>query len=521
VRVRRFGARRWPTLCQSRVVRTTRSAGRLSGALLALLTLAAFWAAGPAFAKGNDPGTEEQAPPSPITELPLPLEELTFVADSQGARLEVPVGPEALFEVRADRHGWRLQLPGVLPPTSLPNRKDPVLGALEATVEGTSTVLTLPWRYWCPTEITRASAPDRVVFTFRETYTETEQETLAPGIRHTHIREGNPRQGPLDINILHIDPHVPGVRIEPALAGGDAMFARNTVSWITQHRGAIAGVNGSYFSLTTGEPLGLLVLNGRQVSSPLFNRAALALGDHGEVQIGPTSLTARLALPNGESYDLDGVNQPRGLNRMVLYTTHFGISTHTILGGQEFAVAADGTVLLPHEFDTTIPPGGYVLSAHGQAATWLTKRVKVGDRLTLTSPLQDFFPGMRQLVAGGPILLAEGRVALDTAAEHFRPDIAQGTAPRTAVGVTRDGQVLMMTVDGRHPWSSRGLTLLELATRLQALGAVDALNFDGGGSTAMAVGGQVVNHPSDGHERAVNNALLVFYGAEDTSQESP
>ena len=77
-----------------------------------------------------------------------------------------------------------------------------------------------------------------------------------------------------------------------------------------------------------------------------------------------------------------------------------------------------------------------------------------------------------------------------------------------------------ITVDGRDPWDSRGLTLRELAGRLQALGDVDALNFDGGGSTEMAVGGQVVNHPSDGRERAVNNALLVFFGEGESASGS-
>ena len=99
---------------------------------------------------------------------------------------------------------------------------------------------------------------------------------------------------------------------------------------------------------------------------------------------------------------------------------------------------------------------------------------------------------------------------VDAQREHFQPDIAQGVSPRTAVGLTADGEILIMTVDGRVPNVSRGLTLPGLAKYMRELGAVDAVNLDGGGSTAMAIDGKCVNHPSDGVERAVNNALLIF-----------
>ncbi len=83
--------------------------------------------------------------------------------------------------------------------------------------------------------------------------------------------------------------------------------------------------------------------------------------------------------------------------------------------------------------------------------------------------------------------------------------------PRTAVGVRADGRILLVTVDGRQPELSVGMTIAELASLLIELGAVEAVNMDGGGSTAMVVRGEVVNSPSDlTGERAVGDALLVF-----------
>ena len=82
--------------------------------------------------------------------------------------------------------------------------------------------------------------------------------------------------------------------------------------------------------------------------------------------------------------------------------------------------------------------------------------------------------------------------------------------PRTIVGFSRDSATLfLLTVDGRQE-KSVGMTLVEAATMMKKLGAWNAMNFDGGGSTTMVIGGEVVNTPSDATgEREVGNALVV------------
>jgi exopolysaccharide biosynthesis protein len=83
--------------------------------------------------------------------------------------------------------------------------------------------------------------------------------------------------------------------------------------------------------------------------------------------------------------------------------------------------------------------------------------------------------------------------------------------PRTAIGwSTATGRVFLLAVDGRQPPYSDGMTLAELLGLFRALGATDALNLDGGGSTALVIRGQVQNRPSDQQgERAVGNALAL------------
>jgi exopolysaccharide biosynthesis protein len=82
--------------------------------------------------------------------------------------------------------------------------------------------------------------------------------------------------------------------------------------------------------------------------------------------------------------------------------------------------------------------------------------------------------------------------------------------PRTIAGVTRAGHVLLVTVDGREPGHSVGASFVEEAAIMRNLGAVDALNLDGGGSTAMVASGQLLTQPSDATgERPVGDTILL------------
>jgi Phosphodiester glycosidase len=123
------------------------------------------------------------------------------------------------------------------------------------------------------------------------------------------------------------------------------------------------------------------------------------------------------------------------------------------------------------------------------------------------------------IAGGGPRLLAGGRVRVRSSAEGFAPlsapwfhgSFVAARHPRTLAGVRSDGTLLLVTVDGRRPGWSAGVTLNEAARVMRSLGARDALNLDGGGSTAMAVRGRTVSRPSDPTgERPVSDALMVL-----------
>jgi hypothetical protein len=168
---------------------------------------------------------------------------------------------------------------------------------------------------------------------------------------------------------------------------------------------------------------------------------------------------------------------------------------------------------------TAIPRDGYVLSGTGDAA-WLLRRsdgLSPVVRLGMRSGSRAVDAGSwGAIVGGGPRLLRRGRIRVRSAAEGFAPSagffqaFVASRQPRTLAGVRADGTVLLVTVDGRRRGWSAGVTLVEAARVMRSLGARDALNLDGGGSSTMTVGRRVVNRPSDGFERAVSDGVFAL-----------
>ena len=129
--------------------------------------------------------------------------------------------------------------------------------------------------------------------------------------------------------------------------------------------------------------------------------------------------------------------------------------------------------------------------------------------MELKQSLGNLWDRADDVLGAGPMLVQGGQVYVTTKLEKFGNDVAGGRAPRTAIGRTKQGNVLLVVVDGRQQ-KSIGMTLTEIAILMQELGAEDAMNLDGGGSSEMVVGNEVMNRPSDGRERSVGAVLAVF-----------
>ena len=346
-------------------------------------------------------------------------------------------------------------------------------------------------------------APNRLFIDIIKKYEKKVQQKVMPGLTYTSWQRSQ-AQGPVWAHVLDIDPQN-SFALKPILSNDEVLKLETLLPMVHRHK-AVAAVNGSYFA-PNGEIIGLLKLNGQIVSTPQLSRTAVGFFPNGQLLIDQVTYQGTLALPDGRTQLINGVNREREEDELILYNAYYGDTTGTNLYGCEYVVQ-DNRITAITNGHTALSPNGYVLSAHGLAAKSLAG-LKVGDSINLTQTLGSVWDKTTAALGAGPMLVKNGSVYLTTKIEEFGSDVAGGRAPRTALGVTGNGHVLLVVVDGRQQ-NSIGLTLLEMAFLMQELGAVSALNLDGGGSSEMVINDRIVNIPSDGHERALGNALMVF-----------
>ena len=345
--------------------------------------------------------------------------------------------------------------------------------------------------------------PNRVVIDLYKGSQKIEKK-VAPGVIYSSWSEAL-SAGKATVHVLTIDPKQ-GYTIKPALSN-DAIAGVETVAGSADRYGAIAAVNASYFA-PDGEIIGLLKINGEIVSIPELPRTALGILPDGSMLMDTVSYSGSVELPGGTKVNIDGVNCERGPDGLILYNHYFDKSTGTNEFGNEYVIK-NGFVQAAYinQGNTTIQDGTVVLSGHGQAAAALAG-LKVGDKVTIRQTLGDGWDKTAYVIGAGPTLVKNSSVNITSVDERFLPDIAIGRAPRTALGLTSDGKIILAVIDGRRS-SSIGMTLNELGQFMLKQGAVRAMNFDGGGSSEMVVNGNVMNNPSDGSERRIGSALIV------------
>jgi len=254
------------------------------------------------------------------------------------------------------------------------------------------------------------------------------------------------------------------------------------------------------------------MIDGILQSEPVQGRSCIGILADGALLFDALTFVGEVGT-EAAAAGVSGVNRERRADELIVYRRAYGASTRTNARGAEAIVIGDVVQqVLDGRGNAPIPADGYVLSGHGRAGAWVRDQVRPGERVTLRLRLLPASGDPRwdqvvHVIGGGPRILAEGRYV---GGEGFTSGFTGRRHPRTAVARLADGRILLVVVDGRQPYHSLGMTLPELATFLRALGATDAVNLDGGGSTTLVVRGTVVNLPSDeSGERPVSNALLV------------
>lgn len=354
-----------------------------------------------------------------------------------------------------------------------------------------------------------------------------EMQDWGQGVHYFHA--SNPRI-PLTVQALILDRAKAGLKVESALARGDRMGLRplSYISSVAEGKSqeVVGGVNGDFFFRVPeryrGDPVGLQIHNGEILSAPWNRyRSAFGLTREGQPIIGSPKMWARVWREDGASRRIDDVNAVRWEDYLVLYTPAAGPSTSCNRWGAEVVLTGVNLPLESNKLmsgwvwevqmykgNATIPSNGAVLAGHGRAVSFLRK-MKKGEKVTFAAELAPPWDEVLEAVGGGPHIVRDGKTWVQARSESFYRGLAEERHPRTAIGYS-DEHIFMVAVDGRRPGRSIGVDLWDLARIMRWLGAKEAINLDGGGSTTLVARGRVLNSPSDGWERATANALLVF-----------
>ena len=347
-------------------------------------------------------------------------------------------------------------------------------------------------------EIRAANFNNRV----KEKYPKAVIKDVAKGVKHIRLvryYDGKP----VRINVVEIERKLADdFEIKPALSStSNNLNSKRTITTIAKNTNSIAAINGTYFKPQTGVPLGTLMIDRKIYTGPVYDRVAMGIFDDG-------FKTARLQMngeirANGKTLKVDNINQPRMLStHTIIYTPEWGKnSPATPKYGYQLAIK-DNKIISASYNPLAIPDGGYVISAPLSVLKPFLNAKKI--KITLnTSPE---WKNVRHIISGGPYLVKNSEVFVDMTAQKL--GAIGGKNPRTAIGYTADDIFIMVAVDGREG-SSVGMTLMQLANFMKSLGCTDAINLDGGGSTVMYVGGQVVNKPAFKGGIAISNALVL------------
>ncbi|MEC3979078.1 phosphodiester glycosidase family protein [Amycolatopsis sp. H20-H5] len=350
-----------------------------------------------------------------------------------------------------------------------------------------------------------AAAPDDGLVTSSAT------SAVAPGLNLTEFDRYDP-QGWIRGDTLAVD--LTSKVLKPTYLTPGTVSARTPLSQQVARAGAVAGVNGDFFDINaTGAPIGVGIDHGQLQTAPAGGHNLTAsITDEGKARLAEVFLQATVTLPDGRAVQASNFNSPvLDGDAIGVYTPLWGGSSRrtSVAGARRVAEVEvrDGVVaqMRTDPADGPIPAGSTVLLARDGGADTLAA-LRPGDRIGVAYAPRTDAGKIAVAVGGNEILLKDGQVQpVDNVAMH----------PRTAVGFSADGtRMWLATVDGRQA-DSRGMTELELARHLKSLGADDAINLDGGGSSTLLAreeGEQapaVHNSPSDGGERLVPNGIGV------------
>ncbi len=357
-------------------------------------------------------------------------------------------------------------------------------------------------------QISTLDDPPRLVLDLRQDPPKPRRILWAPGIewREATIPAG---QAQFSVAWLVVNPRQPGIRLLPFWSSNNGIVGIAPLALMAQQNQAAAAINGGYFGRDRQSPLGAIRRDGTWMSSPILNRGVVAWDAQGRLKVGRFMLQEQMVANSGTALPITSSNSGYPQKGVARYTALWGASYTPVLNNEQVATVVNNqvqSVQAGQEGMTfPIPSNGALLVARSVASlSELPLGTSVQYRMQTSRSEFEAFPN---IVGAGPVLVEEGRVVMDAIAEQFSPNFANQAADRSGIGQTADGAILLAVTHNRI--GGPGPTLSEWAQIMQRIGSVNALNLDGGSSTSLYLGGQLLDrHPKTAAR--VQNGIGIF-----------
>ncbi|NMG05748.1 phosphodiester glycosidase family protein [Brasilonema sp. UFV-L1] len=360
--------------------------------------------------------------------------------------------------------------------------------------------------------ITTVANPNRLIIEIRPDAMVERNITWVSGLnwRQRFVNLGKER---FPIVWLEINPRTSGVKVKPISIMTNSLVGTAPLIQTAQQYSAVAAINGGYFNRNNQLPLGAIRRDGVWLSSPILNRGAIAWNDSGQFYINRLNWLEILTGNNNLQLPILTLNSGYVQSGIARYTRVWG-ANYTPLTDNEIILVVQKNQVINQltggkagEIAISIPQDGYLLTLRGNVVSNAAV-LPVGSSMKITSSVApDIFSRYPYIVGAGPLLLQNRQIVLDAKSEKFSNAFIAQKAIRSGICTTTTGNLIIAAVHNRA--GGAGPTLAEHAQLMQLLGCVDALNLDGGSSTSLYLGGQLLDRSPNTAAR-VHNGIGIF-----------
>lgn len=418
--------------------------------------------------------------------------------------------------------------PPAAPPTLLPNLlkqllpltpTQPILPApvpepliRQVQVVKNQTIISLSVPFGLSPQVNTVANPNRLIIDIRPDPLEERDITWAPGLRwqQHYVNLGTER---FPVVWLEVNPRKFGLTLKPMWASPDGLAGTAPLIQTAQRYLAVAGINGGYFNRNNRLPLGAIRRDNQWLSGPILNRGAIAWNDSGQFYFGRLTLEETLITANNQRLPILFLNSGYIQSGIARYTPAWG-ATYTPLTDNEIILVVQKdhiTQQLPGGkvggTAVPIPQDGYLLTLRANAVS-TASQLPIGSAVSISSSTAPTdFSRYPHIIGAGPLLVQNRQIVLDAKAEKFSNAFIAEKAIRSGICTTATGTLMIVAVHNRA--GGYGPTLAEHAQLMQQMGCVDALNLDGGSSTSLYLGGQLLDRSPSTAAR-VHNGIGVF-----------